>query len=122
MFCFRKIAFVYLAALLCTLGATSFAADEVVNGYLLDVACSGRRMQKPGPPASHSRGCLQVPECSNSGYGILTAEKRFIRFDEQGNEKVRKLLAETSRQSDFKIAVTGTMDGDRLKVSKIELQ
>jgi hypothetical protein len=122
MFCFRRITVIYLAAFLSILGAASLAADDVVKGYLMDVACSARRMQKPGPPATHSRGCLQVPACSDSGYGILTEEKRFIRFDEEGNQKVRKLLAETSRQSDFKISVTGTMEGDRLKVSKIELQ
>ena len=122
MFCLRRNLVIYLAVFLSICGATSFVAEDVVKGYLMDVACSERRMQKPGPPATHSRMCLQQPACSNSGYGILTAEKRFIRFDEEGNEKVRKLLAETSQQNDFKISVTGSMDGDRLKVSRIELQ
>jgi hypothetical protein len=122
MFCFRRITVIYLAAFLSILGATSLAADDVVKGYLVDVACSARRAQKPEPPTRHSRMCLQMPNCSNSGYGILIGENHFVRFDEEGNQKARDFLAHTSQESDFKIAVTGTMEGDRLKVSKIELQ
>jgi hypothetical protein len=121
MFCFRRTV-IYLAAFLSILGATSLAADDVVKGYLMDVACSGRRMQKSEPPTKHSRMCMQLPNCNNNGYGILTVEKRFIRFDEEGNQKARDFLAHTSQESDFKITVTGSMEGDRLKVSRIELQ
>jgi hypothetical protein len=122
MFYFRRIAIIYLAAFLITLGATSFAADDVVKGYLVDVACSARRARKPEPPTRHSRMCMQLPDCSNSGYGILTGEQRFIRFDEEGNQKAREFLAHTSQESDFKITATGSMQGDRFKVSRIELQ
>jgi hypothetical protein len=121
MRCFRRTV-IYLAAFLSILGATSLAADDVVKGYLMDVACSARRAQKPEPPTRHSRMCLQLPNCSNNGYGILTEDKRFIRFDDEGNQKAKDLLAHTNRESDFKITVTGSMDGDRLKVSRIELQ
>jgi len=112
----------YLAAFLCIVGAASFAADDVVKGYLMDVACSARRARKSEPPTRHSRMCLQLPNCSNNGYGILIGENRFIRFDEEGNQKARDLLAHTKQESDFKITVTGTMEGDQLKVSRIELQ
>ena len=122
MFCFRRITVIYLAAFLSILGATSLAADDVVKGYLMDVACSARRARKSEPPTRHSRMCMQLPNCSNNGFGILTEEKRFIQFDEEGNQKARDFLVHTSQESDFKITVTGSMEGDRLKVSRIELQ
>jgi hypothetical protein len=121
MFCFRRTV-IYLAALLSILGAASFAADEAIKGYLVDVACSDRRARKPASLPAHSKMCMQMPTCNNSGYGVLTEDKRFIQFDEEGNQKASKLLAETSKENDFRIAVTGSMEGDRLKVSKIELQ
>jgi uncharacterized protein YrzB (UPF0473 family) len=40
-----------------------------------------------------------MPSCNDSGYGVLTEDKQFIRFDEGGNQKVRKLLAETDKDA-----------------------
>ena len=121
MFCFRRTV-IYLAAFLSILGTTSLAADDVVKGYLVDVACSARRARKSEPPTRHSRMCMQLPNCNDNGFGILIGENRFIQFNEEGNQKARDLLAHTNKESDFKITVTGSMEGDRLKVSRIELQ
>jgi hypothetical protein len=120
---FKKTLMVRIAIiLLVVLSARSLAADVVITGYLVDVACSGRRARKPGPPAVHSKSCLQMPSCNDSGYGVLTEDKQFIRFDEGGNQKVRKLLAETDKDHDFKVSVSGSMDGDKMKISRIDLQ
>ena len=102
--------------------SSSFASAVAIKGYMVDVACSARRARKPEPPTVHSRLCMQMPSCNDSGYGILTQEKQFIKFDDDGNQKARKLLAETNQANDFKITVLGSMDGDKMKVSKIELQ
>lgn len=120
---FRAIFLLFLAFIsILTFSIAGFASDAAIKGYLVDVACSARRARKPEPPTVHSRLCMQMPSCSSSGFGVLTDEKRFIQFDEDGNQKVRKLLSETSKDNDFKITVIGSMDGDKMKVSKIELQ
>jgi hypothetical protein len=66
--------------------------------------------------------CLQMPECQKSGYGGLTEDKKVIRFDAASNEKAQKFIADLSKDKDIKVTVTGTMNGDQLSVSKIELQ
>jgi hypothetical protein len=45
-----------------------------------------------------------------------------IRFDAASNEKARKFIADLTKDKDIKVTVTGTMNGDQLSVSKIELQ
>jgi hypothetical protein len=108
------------ALILCmTLSAAAWAADSTVSGYLLDVSCSSRLSQKPDGPSAHSKDCLRV--CGGSGFGVLTADKKFIKFDEQGNEKVRNLLNDLTKDKDIRISVTGAVDGDKMTVSKVEL-
>jgi hypothetical protein len=63
-----------------------------------------------------------MPECEKSGYGVLTEDKKVIRFDAASNEKARKFIADLTKDKDIKVTVTGTMNGDQLSVSKIELQ
>src|SRR6266571_2280539 len=63
------------------------------SGYLIDVACATDRknnLSKLGP--EHTRKCLQMPACQNSGYALLTEELQVLRFDHRGNDLARKLL------------------------------
>ncbi|HEY6352435.1 MAG TPA: hypothetical protein VI636_23810 [Candidatus Angelobacter sp.] len=57
-----------------------------------------------------------------SGFGGLTDGQHFIRFDDDGNAKVKKFTVGFNRETDIKIVVTGTVEGDKMTVSKIELQ
>jgi hypothetical protein len=122
-FNFRKILLIPLVILpIVLLSASSFAADVAVKGYLIDVVCSSRKTSKPASLTTHGKACMQMPSCGNSGFGVLTEDKQFIKFDEDGNEKARKFMSETKADHDFKITVSGSMDGDKMKVDKIELQ
>jgi hypothetical protein len=104
---------------------SALAADTAVQGYLLDSACYDRLKPKGNlgmAAALHARDCLRGPMCMRSGYGVLADGKRFIRFDRDGNDKVKKFIAGFSKETDLKITVTGKVDGDMMTVSKIELQ
>lgn len=112
-----------LILLLLTAAALSaVAAETQVKGHLVDLACSREDGQKPGFGAKHSKECLQMPECAKSGYGVLTEDKKVIKFDAASNEKAKKFIADLTKDKDIKVNVTGTMNGDQLSVSKIELQ
>jgi hypothetical protein len=114
----RRIALVLLTA--AALGA--FAAETKVQGYLVDLACSSEEGQKPGFGAKHSKMCLQMPECAKSGYGVLTDDKKVIKFDAASNAKAKQFIADLKKEKDIKVNVTGTVNGERMAVSKIELQ
>ena len=108
--------------LLVTLSASAFAGAVTIKGYLMDVSCSARKMRKDGAAAAHTKACLRVPYCDQSGFGILTEDKQFIKFDEGGNAKVRKFLADIAKENDIRVTVSGSIDHDQIKVDKIELQ
>jgi hypothetical protein len=111
-----------LLVLFAALAITSFAADTTVKGYLVDIACGQEDGSKPGFGAKHTKECLQMPDCVSSGYGVLTDDKKVIRFDKAGNNQAKKFIGDLKKESDIKVTVTGTFHGDMMTVSKIELQ
>ena len=111
-----------LLILFAAIATSGFAADTTVKGYLVDIACAQEDGSKPGFGAKHTKECLQMPDCVNSGYGLLTDDKKVIRFDKAGNDQAKKFIADMKKESDIKVTVTGTFNGDTMTVSKIELQ
>ena len=113
----KKIVMVLFAGV----AIAAFAADNQVKGYLLAQGCASES-HKPGFGATHPKDCLERDECAKSGYGVLTDDKKFIKFDAAGNQQAKKFIAALTKKSDIKVAVTGNVDGDQIAVSKIELQ
>jgi hypothetical protein len=52
----------------------------------------------------------------------VTADGKFLKFDEKGNARVLGLLKKSAKEKDLKAKVTGTADGDVIKVEALELQ
>ena len=93
---------------------------EKVSGYLVDVMCSSELAEKGA--AKHSKECLQMPDCVASGYAVLTTDNKVIKFDAKGTEEAKKVIAASSKDKDFKVTVSGVVEGDSIAVSAIELQ
>ena len=100
------------AVLTLTLAAAGSAAD--FTGTVVDVMCRGKDL------AGHTRECAVT--CSKSGYGLVTADGKFLKFDESGNARTLTALKKSAKEKDLKAKVAGTLDGDVLKVQAIELQ
>jgi hypothetical protein len=114
----KKLTLVLLTAM----ALSAFAADTQVKGYLVDIACSDEEGTKPGFGAKHTKDCLLMPECVQSGYGVLTDDKKVIKFDSASNEKAKAFIADLKKGKDIKVSVTGNVNGDNITVTKIELQ
>ena len=99
------LAFVMLAPL---------ALAESFSGTVVDVMCRGKDL------ASHTRECALT--CSKSGYALVTADGRFLKFDESGNARALAQLKKLAKEKDLKAKVSGTLDADVLKVESIEFQ
>lgn len=93
-----------------TVGLLS-AADSF-SGTVVDVMCRGKDL------TSHTRECALT--CSKSGYGLVTADGKFLKFDEAGNARTLATLKKLSKDKDLKAKVSGTLDGEVLKVQAIE--
>lgn len=101
---------------------SALGADVTIKGHLIDAVCGSGIARRGRSGAAHSKTCLRAPACSDGGYGVLTEDKRFITFDPSGNEKAKKLIEQTSKETDIQVTVTGTVDGNKISVNKIELQ
>src|SRR5579872_2990931 len=114
----KRLALILFTA--CSMSAWN--ADTAVKGYLVDMFCMTDIGELPALAKGHTRACLRREVCARSGYGVLTGDKQLIKFDKDGNEKVKKFIADLGKANDIRVSVTGTVDGDNMTVSKIELQ
>ena len=90
------------------------AAADAFSGTVVDVMCRTKDL------ASHTRECAVT--CAKSGYGMVTPDGKFLKFNEAGNARTLAALKKATAEKDLKAKVTGTLDGDVLKVQSIELQ
>ncbi len=110
-----------IAGLIAALGCLAYAAE--VQGVLLDRMCSGKIVAAKDHKAAqaHTRECGLMPDCVKAGYGVFTADGKFITFDAAGNEKVVQALKASKKKDDIRIHVTGEQTGDTMKVTAVKL-
>ena len=96
-------------------GGTALA-EEWKNVAVVDTHC----LQKvKADPDKHTVGCAL--QCVKGGYGLLTADGTFLKFDAAGDEKTQAALKATKKSDHIRATVTGVRDGDALKVSALTL-
>jgi len=105
----RVVLFVATASLL---SVAAFA--ETWNGTLVDVSCKDKDL------AGHTTKC--AIGCAKSGFGLVTSDGKFVKFDEAGNAKALAALKATDKEKDLKAKVTGDLDEETIKVESIEIQ
>ena len=56
-------------------------AAEAIEGYLIDKSCSAK-LAKEGVDAAktHTKDCALMPNCKNSGYGVVTEDGKFLKL------------------------------------------
>jgi hypothetical protein len=91
----------------------ALASAETFSGTVVDVMCKGKDL------AGHTRSCAL--DCAKSGFGLVQADGKFLKFDESGNARTLALLKKSAKDKDLKMKVTGTADGDVIKVQAVEL-
>jgi hypothetical protein len=102
-----------LATLTLSFAALAGAADSY-SGTVVDVMCRTKDL------AGHTRECAIT--CSKTGYGLVTADGKFLKFDEAGNARTLAMLKKSTKEKELKAKVSGTVSADVLKVESIELQ
>ena len=114
---------VMLASLMATLALAqiTWAAleDKKFSGNLIDAACGGKNKEHSEKIAGHPKSCALMEACMKSGYGIVTADSKFIKFDENGDKLALALLQSTKTEKDIRVDVSGTQEGEVLKVTNI---
>jgi hypothetical protein len=111
----RRLASLFVLFGLCVLPA--FAAVETYKDVaVVDVNCSAK---VAADPDTHTRACAL--KCAASGFGIVTQDKHFVKFDAEGNAKIVEALKASDKKDHLRVDVSGDLQGDTLKVTSIKL-
>jgi len=95
----------------------ALAASQTFNDVsIVDVACSKKAAANAD---AHTRDC--AIGCEDSGFGILTADKKFLKFDADGNAKVLAALKASDKKDHLRVNVSGEVQGDTIKVTSVQL-
>lgn len=110
-----------MLALLFTAGAC-LAEQKTVTGYLVDKACSADYIKKGYASAKgHDAGCALMDDCLKSGYGVLTADGKYLTLDPAGNQRAVAALKASQKKTDLQVTVTGEVAGDSIKVATLKM-
>ena len=97
-------------------------AAETVEGYLIDKMCSAKVAEEGvGAAKTHTKDCALMPNCRASGYGVVTADGKFLKFDTDGDRMAAKVLGFTSRKDNIKVTVDGEVKDSSITVKSIQL-
>jgi hypothetical protein len=96
--------------------AASAFASTWNNVPLVDKMCSKKVAANPD---AHTRDCAL--QCSKSGYGIVTSDGKFLKFDTSGDEKALSLLKQTDKKDHLRVTVDGDEKDGTIAVKSVKL-
>ena len=110
----NRFASLVLGLAVLTLGTAS--AEEWKNVPVVDTHC----LEKvKADPDQHTAACAL--QCVKGGYGLITADGKFLKFDAAGDEKAQAALKAAKKKDHLRATVTGVREGESLKVSALTL-
>lgn len=112
----RNVRTALASAFALALFALPASAATWKNVSLIDQGCSVKAKENPD---AHTRDCAL--QCSKSGYGIYTAEGKYLKFDAAGSEKALVALKASTQKDHLRANVTGEVNGDVVTVATLEL-
>jgi hypothetical protein len=92
------------------------AAETYKHVPVVDVNCSKKAAADPD---SHTRACAL--KCEASGFGIVTGDKQFLKFDAQANKQIVEALKASDKKDHLRVDVTGDVKDGTLQVTSIKL-
>lgn len=109
-------------ALVAGLSLSGAAQAQPLKGTLMDNACSSHHASETDAVANHDKKCLLMDACVKSGYGLVTADGKVLKFDARGNDLALALIKKTEREKNWTVAVDGKVSGDTIAVTDIRMQ
>ena len=94
-------------------------AAETINGILVDQACSADMSYDDAK--GHSKECAMMDDCKKSGFGVVTADGKFLKFDAAGDKKALEAIEASDKEEGIMISVDGTVDGKTIKVTSLKI-
>ena len=93
-------------------------AETWKNASLMDTMCAAKDAMKADPD-SHPAKC--AVQCQGSGYGVLTSDGTFLKFDKAGNDQAIAALKATKKTDHLRVTVEGERKGNEIQVKSLVL-
>jgi hypothetical protein len=104
------------------MGLSLVASAAQIDGVLIDKMCSGKALSGGQTAAvAHDRDCLLQDSCIKTGYGVYTADGKYLKFDTEGDAKALAAIKASKKKDNYKVRVTGDVQGDSIKVTNVKL-
>jgi len=116
--------------------STTNNKETVYTGYVIDQMCGvmNKNAMKMGDnekkadftknPEKHTNACNLMPSCAESGFGISIKQAngnyKYFKFDEAGSKLAKsEVVDKTTKKDNISVKVTGIINKDTIKISKI---
>jgi len=102
---------------------TKARIQESVRGYLVDTVCvreEAAQLARLG--SKHTKKCLEMPACRESGYALLLLPNKsdVLHFDKRGNELASRLVSGHRAETGWLLQATGKRTGDQFAVATLD--
>lgn len=94
----------------------SAMAEDWKDVPMVDTMCATKAKAKPD---EHPRSCAL--QCQGSGYGIVTPDGTYLKFDADGNAQAVAALKASKKTDHLRVSVSGTREGDTIKVKSLSM-
>lgn len=105
-----------LAVFALGLAGTAVRAEEWKDVAIVDAHCAG---DVKADPDAHTRSCAL--QCAKYGYGMITADGSYLKFDSAGSAKVKAALQASTKTDHLRATIDGQRTGQMVKVTSISL-
>jgi hypothetical protein len=92
------------------------AAETWKDVAVIDTLCLSKLKADPD---KHTTECAL--QCVKGGYGLISADGTYLKFDTEGNAKTVAALKATKKADHLRATVTGVKDGNAIKVTSISI-
>jgi hypothetical protein len=91
---------------------------ETWSGKVVDAACKDQAAAAPAPAPVNA--C--EPTASTVAFGIELSDGKVLKLDSAGNTKAAEAMKNNAGKSSLQATVTGSMDGQTVKVETIDIK
>ncbi len=98
--------------------AKKAASTTSWTGYVVDKMCKSDIPYTKGK--GHTKECLLAEDCISTGFGLATADGKWIAFDKKGSDMAGNYIKASKKSKDFLVVVNGKMKGSTIEVSSIK--
>jgi hypothetical protein len=110
----KAVSVLFLGSVLCL--------AETWSGKVVDAACKDQAAaaQSAQPGGKAANAC--EPTASTAAFGIELSDGKVLKLDGSGNSKAAEAMKTNAGKSSLQATVTGSLDGQTVKVETIEIK